>query len=568
MRGARHRGCSNKLYNLDAGRPDPLKYFSTPNREAADDNVKAAGYHGILVGTDDGRKVVMMFKPVKVEDAGPFQGSVADTGKKQYSPEAKPKILTPNQDVRNVADDYLSEAGLPAVEHGGYAPLNPALSKKIADWYQGAKSEPESPAVKASYDAFKSETVAQWDAAERAGMDFEPWTKPGQPYKNSADMAADVRDNQHLYYFPTEGGFGTGEPGEHPLLEPSGIVQNGKEIPVNDVFRAVHDLFGHSKEGYEFGPRGELNAFLSHSQMYSEAARPAMAAETMGQNSWVNFGKHLRNEAGEVPSKGEPNYVAPQDRPFAEQKATVLPPDLLKESTSGKQFSPQSKAGKALTEKGYDINTEDFEGGMWHFTVTDGWGNNVGSLLARQTSPDSAEVSSIYVNKANQGEGIGKAMYAELGNALQKAGVTKVTGYNVNPAVAPMREKIFGAAEQKGNQLISPVKSDHQFSPVSKELKMPYKEDKEPGFYSGWLSPSGKYYPLPLNQTRNGFLTHESMALKATGLEANASDELYKQGWKRVVPFDLRYALWQILEPEAMAPPGLVLKLTLLKTRQ
>ena len=39
----------------------------------------------------------------------------------------------------------------------------------------------------------------------------------------------------------------------------------------------------------------------------------------------VNFNKNLRGSDGRVPSKGDANYVKPQDRPFAEQKIGLLP---------------------------------------------------------------------------------------------------------------------------------------------------------------------------------------------------------------------------------------------------
>jgi len=50
--------------------------------------------------------------------------------------------------------------------------------------------------------------------------------------------------------------------------------------------------------------------------MYSELARPAMTAETRGQNSWVNFGPY-----GELK-----NQRANQDETiYADQKMTILP---------------------------------------------------------------------------------------------------------------------------------------------------------------------------------------------------------------------------------------------------
>lgn len=60
----------SQIYDLSKGKPDPLKWNSTISRYEADYNVRDAGYKGIMVETDDGRKVVMMFEPTKVESIG------------------------------------------------------------------------------------------------------------------------------------------------------------------------------------------------------------------------------------------------------------------------------------------------------------------------------------------------------------------------------------------------------------------------------------------------------------------------------------------------------------------
>jgi hypothetical protein len=210
--------------------------------------------------------------------------------------------------VREEARAYSESKGLKYQDISNL-PLNEERAKKVADVYSEAKHEPNNPEVKASYEAFRNETADQLKFLEDRGVKFEPWTKEGQPYKNSSDMIADVDKNKHLYFYT-----GGDMPADHPLAEKI----PGRNISYNDAFRAVHDYFGHSREGFQFGPRGEDNAYRAHSAMYSEAARPAMAAETRGQNSFVNFGPN-----------GEYNRANPKDTKFADQKATVLPTDLL-----------------------------------------------------------------------------------------------------------------------------------------------------------------------------------------------------------------------------------------------
>jgi hypothetical protein len=99
-----------------------------------------------------------------------------------------------------------------------------------------------------------------------------------------------VRENNHLWGFPTNLGYGSEpiEQNNNPMLQPTDVVIGGRKCLVNDVFRIVHDYFGHIKEGNGFRAAGEENAWRSHSAMYSELARPAMTSETragvMGQS--------------------------------------------------------------------------------------------------------------------------------------------------------------------------------------------------------------------------------------------------------------------------------------------
>jgi hypothetical protein len=167
--------------------------------------------------------------------------------------------------------------------------LDEAKAKKIADHFDNAKDLPEDPKVVKSYTALAKETKAQYDFLTKNGYQVDPWLKEGQPYKTSQEMVADVKNNKHLYFFLTDEGFGNGTSNRHPLLQDSGIVTAGKKLKYNDLFRAVHDLFGHAKIGNQFGALGEENAWRLHSQMFSDEARKAMTMETRGQNSWVNF---------------------------------------------------------------------------------------------------------------------------------------------------------------------------------------------------------------------------------------------------------------------------------------
>ena len=279
------------------------------------------------------------------------------------------------EEIRKLAEDYTKSAGINYSPNRKFEPVPEDLARRVADYYEAAKSNPKDEEVQKSYAALAEETVRQFHAIENAGYKIEPFTGKGEPYKSSADMVKDVRENKHLWYLPTAEAGALGK--ENPMMADSGIEINGEPLPVNDVFRAVHDFFGHAKEGYQFGPRGEFNAWKSHSEMYSPDAQGALAAETLAQNFWVNYGKHLRDTEGKIPAKGEPGYVPAPERPFAEQKNIVIPEDLLKEARG--QFQPETakeedyvmpKGATAgarfkkawITPEGSPVQL----GGMWH----------------------------------------------------------------------------------------------------------------------------------------------------------------------------------------------------------
>jgi len=221
----------------------------------------------------------------------------------------------PNPDVIALARAYHAKnkdaLGLPEwSDHGATIRADEDLGKRAGAAFEAMAHAPNDPQVRSAYDALKAETKAQYDHATAAGYTFEPWTKPGQPYTDSADMMRDVRENKRLYYFPTDSGFGSDDRfADHPLY----AHVPGTTIRYNDLFRAVHDLYAHAQHGHQFGPTGELRAWVEHARMFSPEARKALTTETHGQNSWVNFGPH------------EPWRTPQTERPFADQKANLLP---------------------------------------------------------------------------------------------------------------------------------------------------------------------------------------------------------------------------------------------------
>jgi hypothetical protein len=228
------------------------------------------------------------------------------------------KLPRYNPQVRNLADSYMASKGQAIVHSKTPTKVNPARASKIAQAFHEMKHDPNEPETKAAYKALTDETMDQFQHIKKTGLKISP-IEPGMqnPYKmGSRDLAEDVRKNNHIWYYPTEQGFGPSQKmsGEHPLLQPTNEKAGNRQLLANDVFRIVHDYFGHAKEGHSFGPQGEENAWRDHMDMYSPPAQRALTSETRGQNSWVNFGPYSAH-----------NKNNPHQTKYAEQKVGLLP---------------------------------------------------------------------------------------------------------------------------------------------------------------------------------------------------------------------------------------------------
>jgi hypothetical protein len=245
----------------------------------------------------------------------------------------------PNEPARNVAAEYARSAGIDYNPPKTYAKVDKARATRIADEYDKMVHAPNDPRVKESYDAMIKETIDQWEMIKKTGLIVEPIPAGAKnPYAASPRLAIiDVKDNNHLWFFPTNSGFGGTESAGvdvsgNPLMNPTGEILNGHTMLANDVFRIVHDYFGHIKEGVGFRADGEENAWRSHSAMYSDKARPAMTAETRGQNSWVNYGPFA-----------EFNKTADADNTqYAPQKTGLLPDWVMGEGAADSEYIPNT----------------------------------------------------------------------------------------------------------------------------------------------------------------------------------------------------------------------------------
>jgi len=135
------------------------------------------------------------------------------------------------------------------------------------------------------------------------------------------------------------------------------------------VFRAVHDTFGHGMRGNTFGPIGEYNAWLAHKEMYSSTAQRVMTTETLGQNTWVNFGPHMRTEDGVLIGKGDSKYIGPADRPFAPQKVAIMPDNIITNAGTVVDNASELVSPGAMNKvKQFMSNTPDAAEQLWKAT--------------------------------------------------------------------------------------------------------------------------------------------------------------------------------------------------------
>ena len=146
-------------------------------------------------------------------------------------------------------------------------------------------------------------------------------------YADSKEMRHDVLHNGHLAVF--QGG------DRHDFLH---HVDPRTKLNENEMFRAVHDAYGHALHGSTFGAQGEERAWNAHRQMFSPLAALAMSAETRGQNSFVNYTPiNARLKADKHAIEAE---IA-RARRFKDRETEQEALERKKKTMAGWQYAPQ-----------------------------------------------------------------------------------------------------------------------------------------------------------------------------------------------------------------------------------
>lgn len=291
-------------------------------------------------------------RPSDWRDAGgevraPERGVQATAGSREKQRELTPLPGAPNvpgfhgPDPRlvSVAEQYAQSNGIDLRRQAEYVKVDVDRAQRIAQAYSDMEHAPNDPRVKAAYQNLIRQTVSQYEALKSAGYKF--WFVDMKIPSNADYVSTpwnamrDIRANKEMGVFPTDSGFGSndevkfhGNPLEQqtqyewPVGGPDGPL---KPVLANDLFRAVHDAFGHGLEGAGFRAQGEENAWQAHSRLFTGSALGAITSETRGQNSWLNFGPY-----------GEHNQTAnTENTHFADQKTGLMPSWTWREGVAG-----------------------------------------------------------------------------------------------------------------------------------------------------------------------------------------------------------------------------------------
>jgi len=193
--------------------------------------------------------------------------------------------------VQAGAAAYTRQAGLAIPEPNYRAVAMPhRLSRAVGREYMNMPEH--DPEALPAFHAMAEEVGRQFDhmtkPRSKGGMGLSVTSSAADPYGGagpgndystwSADrvipeLRHDVVENNHI------GVLSTASTGGHP------VFSNDR----NDMFRAVHDVFGHLGSGRGIDKHGEEAATQKHATMFSDLARRAMLTETRGQNSALHL---------------------------------------------------------------------------------------------------------------------------------------------------------------------------------------------------------------------------------------------------------------------------------------
>lgn len=270
-------------------------------------------------------------EPAGDERGGAGRAHARSSGAQGRSPLEVARSLTPSYNPKlKVSESSLAKQGPIGKTYDAAAVGSPEYTKAVFAAYQ--KSMPSAVAgnqitsyaqlVRASYESLAKEVKREYEAISKE-ITIE-YHSGEHNYASSDAMREDAEKNHHLWVY--EGGE------RHEFL---GDTDPTTGRTYNEMFRAIHDYFGHVVTGASFGPKGEEQAWASHVQMMPQLAKIAMTSETRGQNSFVNYSptnievlervRQLRRD-GAPQKEIDAEFAKFQ---YAKQASVALPPEMI-----------------------------------------------------------------------------------------------------------------------------------------------------------------------------------------------------------------------------------------------
>lgn len=196
---------------------------------------------------------------------------------------------------------------------GGIA-TTPEMQGSLARAY--AALPDHDPRAEPAFHAMREETVDQFRHLTaprgRGGLGIQVETTDKDPYSGPQALFQDLFHDRRMRVLSTK------STGAHPLFSDD----------ENDMFRAVHDVFGHAGTGRGFDRHGEEAAYQSHAAMYSPLARMALATETRGQNAaLIHTGEFQRQKIALLPRRlVNPGLIlgTPESKNIARRQAATF----------------------------------------------------------------------------------------------------------------------------------------------------------------------------------------------------------------------------------------------------
>ena len=350
---------------LNITKPEALKPMAAPDQpklKGKYETTQEGPYYRVRPTGDEasGRRPVGIHEEVRPAPEG-GSGSVGSELPQSVSDEQIREMMAdPGNFVRKTADDYAqrytgSPYELPKIPESSLAKQSAigrtfqlaaeddpkyksavfdAYAKKYPDLVESTGAQNYDQLMEAAYRQLAMETEKQFRSLP-INMSYH---RQGEGnYTSSGQMLKDIYGNRHMYVYQG------GDP--HDFLN---AIDPQTGLNTNEMFRAVHDFYGHAIHGNQFGPKGEEVAWAAHSKMFSPLARIAMTSETRGQNSFVNYTplnaelkaqiskldeaimdakRHRRTEDVKMLEEAKKGVWA--EFQFAPQKSVILPPEYL-----------------------------------------------------------------------------------------------------------------------------------------------------------------------------------------------------------------------------------------------